>query len=79
LAAQSWAIILIIIALLLGIIMVGIKKEPAYGFVLSWAFFGIYGGQMQGSSSVGYTGAVASSFLLALTLTVLIKFKKALR
>ena len=79
LTAQSWAIILIIIALVLGIIMVGIKKEPAYGFVLSWAFFGIYGGQILGSSSVGYTGAVASSFLLALTLTVLIKSRKALR
>lgn len=79
LAAQSWAIILIVIALILGIIMVGIKKEPAYGFVLSWAFYGIYGGQILGSSSVGYTGAFASSFLLALTLTVLIKSKKALR
>lgn len=79
LAAQYWAIILITIALVLGIIMVGVKKEPAYGFVLSWAFFGIYGGQIQGSSAVGYTGAVASSFLMALTLTILIKSKKVLR
>jgi hypothetical protein len=59
--------------------MVGKKKEPAYGFVLAWAFFGIYGGQLKGSTMVGYTAAIASSFILALTITILIKSKKALR
>lgn len=78
-AATSWSILLILIALLLGIILVGIKKEPAYGFVLAWAFFGIHSSQLKDAPIIGYTAAFASSFILALTLTILIKFKKALR
>ena len=78
-AATTWSILLIIIAMLLGIILVGVKKEPAYGFVLAWAFFGIYSSQLKDAPVVGYTAAIASSFILALTITVLIKFKKALR
>lgn len=74
-----WSIVLILIATLLGIGMVGIKKEPGYGFVLAWAFFGIYGGQLKSSSAVGYTAAIVSSFILALTVTILIKSNKALR
>jgi hypothetical protein len=77
--AQNWSIILIVVALLLGIIMVGGKKEPAFGFVLAWAFFGIYSSQLKEVPMVGYTAAVASSCILALTITILIKFKKALR
>ena len=78
-AATTWSILLIIIAMLLGIILVGVKKEPAYGFVLAWAFFGIYSSQLKDAPVVGYIAAIASSFILALTITVLIKFKKALR
>jgi hypothetical protein len=78
-AATTWSIVLISIALLLGVILVGVKKEPAYGFVLGWAFFGIYSSQLKDAPMVGYTAAVASSFILALTITILIKFKKALR
>ncbi len=78
-AATTWSILLIIIAMLLGIILVGVKKEPAYGFVLAWAFFGIYSSQLKDAPMVGYTAAIASSFILALTITILIKFKKALR
>lgn len=79
LAPATWSILLISIALLLGILMVGIKKEPAYGFVLAWAFFGIYAGQFKFSFPVGYSAAIASSCILALTLTILIKSKKAIR
>jgi hypothetical protein len=78
-AATTWSILLIVIAMLLGIILVGVKKEPAYGFVLAWAFFGIYSSQLKNAAMVGYTAAIASSFILALTITILIKFKKALR
>lgn len=78
-AATTWSILLIIIAMLLGIILVGVKKEPAYGFVLAWAFFGIYSSQLKDAPVVGYTAAIASSFILALTITILIKFKKVLR
>jgi hypothetical protein len=78
-AATTWSISLIIIALVLGILMVGKKKEPAYGFVLAWAFSGIYSSQLKGAPVVGYSAAIASSFILALTITILIKSKKALR
>jgi hypothetical protein len=78
-AATTWSVLLITIALLLGIILVGVKKEPAYGFVLAWAFFGIYSSQLKGAPVVGYSAAIASSFILALTITILIKSKKALR
>jgi hypothetical protein len=79
LSPTTWSILLISIALVLGIILVGIKKEPAYGFVFAWAFFGIHSGQLKDSTVVGYTAAIASSFILALTLTILIKSKKAIR
>ena len=79
LMAQSWSIILIVIAMLLGVIMVGGKKEPAFGFVLAWAFFGIYARQMKDSAVVGYTAAVGVCLLLALTITILAKSKKATR
>ncbi len=75
---QIWSILLIAIALLLGIFFVGKKKEPAYGFVLSWAFFGIYAGQMDQSRAVGIAAGLSVSILLALTFTVLLKKTKAI-
>jgi benzodiazapine receptor len=77
LAPQSWSIIMILIALLLGIFMVGKLKQPAFGFVLAWAFFGIYAKQSDASWAVGTTAGAAASFIFSLTLTILIKFKKA--
>ena len=74
--AKTWSIVMISIALLLGIIFVGKRKESAYGFVLSWAFFGIYGSQMPVARNVGITAALAVSVLLALSITILIKSRK---
>jgi len=79
LAAQTWSVVLILVAILLGTFMVGIKKEPAFGFVLAWAFFGIYSSQMKEAAAVGYTAAVGVCLLLALTITILAKSKKAVR
>jgi benzodiazapine receptor len=73
-AATTWSAVLITIALLLGVILVGVKKEPAYGFVLAWAFFGIYSSQLKDATMVGYTAAVYSSFILALKMTFLFFF-----
>ena len=73
---QTWSMIMIIIALLLGVFLVGSKKEPSYGYVLSWAFFGIYASQMDQSRSVGITAGLSVSILLALTFTILIKKRK---
>lgn len=76
-SAQSWSVIMILVALLLGIFMVGRLKQPAFGFVLAWAFYGIYVKQSVGSWGVGMTAGAAAIFIFSLTLTILIKFKKA--
>jgi hypothetical protein len=73
---QTWSMMMIIIALLLGVFLVGSKKEPSYGYVLSWAFFGIYASQMDQSRTVGITAGLSVSILLALTFTILIKKRK---
>jgi hypothetical protein len=74
---QFWSITMILIALVLGIFMVGRLKQPAFGFVLAWAFYGIYAKQSVESWGVGMTAGAAASFIFSLTLTILIKFKKA--
>ncbi|MFN5423451.1 MAG: hypothetical protein ACK5AO_09305, partial [bacterium] len=76
LSPQSWAIMLIAVALILGILFVGRLKEPAFGFVLVWAFFGIYAGQIDAATNVGLTAAISCCILLALTFTILIKSPK---
>jgi hypothetical protein len=73
---QSWSNIMILIALLLGVFMVGRLKQPAFGFVLAWAFFGIYAKQSSVSWSVGMIAGTAACFILSLTLTILFKAKK---
>ena len=78
LTPQTWSVVMISIALILGLFFVGIRKEPAYGYVLSWAFFGIYASQMDQSRAVGITAGLSVSILLALTFTVLIKRRKEL-
>lgn len=67
---------MICIAILLGIVMVGKRKEPAYGFVLSWAFYGIYSAQVAQARIVGITAAIGVCILLALTITILIRVPK---
>ena len=76
LGEQSWSVIMIVIALLLGIIFVGKRKEPAYGFVLSWAFFGIYAKQLTDSKEVSTAAALSVCILLALNITILIKTRR---
>ena len=55
----------------------GLVKQPAFGFVLAWAFWGIYAKQSTESWAVGTTAGAASCFILSLTLTILIKSKKS--
>ncbi|MEN9883106.1 MAG: hypothetical protein RLZZ420_323 [Bacteroidota bacterium] len=76
LSPQVWSVIMICIAIFLGIAMVGKRKEPAYGFVLSWAFYGIYSAQVSQARIVGITAAIGVCVLLALTITILIKVPK---
>jgi hypothetical protein len=73
LSPETWSILLIIIAMVLGFFMVGRQKEPAFGFVLSWAFYGIYAGQHNDSRAVSLTAAVGVCLVLALSFTILIR------
>lgn len=68
---------MILVALGLGVFMVGKQKQPAFGFVLAWAFWGIYAKQSSEAWSVGVTAGAAACFMLSLTITILFKFKKA--
>jgi asparagine N-glycosylation enzyme membrane subunit Stt3 len=68
--------VMITIAILLGVILVGKRKEPAYGFVLAWASYGIYAAQLKQAVYVGYIAALSVCILLALTLTILIRTPK---
>ncbi len=77
LSPQIWSMIMILVALGLGVFMVGKQKQPAFGFVLAWAFWGIYAKQSSEAWSVGVTAGAAACFMLSLTLTILFKFKKA--
>jgi hypothetical protein len=49
-----WSVIMILVALFLSLWIGGKKKEAAFAFVLAWAYFGIYKGQITESSMVGY-------------------------
>jgi hypothetical protein len=57
--------------------MVGKQKQPAFGFLLAWAFWGIYAKQSTESWAVGATARAAACFILSLTFTILIKSKKS--
>ena len=74
---EIWSIIMIVIALVLSIFFVGRRKEPAYGFVLSWAFFGIYAKQLTAAKEVSTAAALSVCILLALNITILIKSRRA--
>ena len=69
-----WSVAMILVALLLGYLMGYKRREPAYAFVLCWAFFGIYKGQLDQSDLVGYTALVAS--LICLLIGISSGFRK---
>jgi len=65
--------IMIVVALVLGIFVVGEQKQPAFGFVLAWAFWGIYSAQSPESKMIGFTAGLCLSFIFSLTVAILIK------
>ena len=73
LSATTWSILMIVVAMVLGVFMVGRQKEPAFGFVLSWAFYGIYMGQHAASRAVSLTAAAGVCLVLALSFTILVR------
>jgi hypothetical protein len=75
LSPQIWSMIMILVALVLGVFMVGKQKQPAFGFVLAWAFWGIYSAQSPESRMIAFTAGPSLSFIFSLTVTILIKSK----
>jgi hypothetical protein len=69
-----WSVVMIVIALVLGVVMGLKRREPAFAFVLCWAFFGIYRGQFNHSEMVAYTSLTAS--LLSLMIGIFSGFRK---
>jgi benzodiazapine receptor len=67
-SGSVWSAIMMMVALLLSLWIGVKKKEPAFAFVLTWAFFGIYKGQLSESVMVGYTalGACVISFFVGI-------------
>jgi hypothetical protein len=61
---ELWSVAMILIAMLIGYVMGIRRKEPAFAFVLCWAFYGIYKGQISKSDWVGYTALGSSVFSL---------------
>jgi len=73
---ETWAILIIIIALLLTLIVVATRKDIAYGLVIIWALFGIMSKQTN-TNIVTIVQASAIIILIALAIiTILIKLKK---
>jgi hypothetical protein len=80
--AQSWAVIMIAVASLIGLLMALTRKDDAYLFVLVWSFVGI--AVKQTSSSLVMNSAwAASAFVLVLAIFSMIqqlrKGKKTVR
>ena len=63
---ELWSTVMIVVALLLGYLLGYRRRESAFAFVLSWAFFGIYKGQIEVSTLVGYTALAASVICLSI-------------
>ncbi len=66
-AAPAWAVIMLIVALLLGVLMAWQRRDAAYAFVLVWSFVGIAVKQAA-AAPVATTAWVAAVAALALAL-----------
>jgi len=74
---ETWASLIILIALLLSLIVIVTRKDVAYGLVIIWAFVGISAAQTSYQTIVSLTQISAIIVLLALVVIVIIsKFRK---
>jgi translocator protein len=77
-APEIWAIIIVAVALVLTMLMLGIRKDIAYALVIVWALVGISANQTNANvvlaTQVG--AAIAAVALIAVAALVLIKRRK---
>ncbi|UCH32389.1 MAG: tryptophan-rich sensory protein [Candidatus Bathyarchaeota archaeon] len=69
---ETWATLIVIIALLITILVLVIRKDVAYGLVIIWAFVGIAVGQSGNQNIVTLTQVGAIIVLITLASSVLI-------
>jgi hypothetical protein len=74
---ETWATIIVIVALLISILVLITRKDIAYGLVIIWAFVGIAVGQSGNQNIVTLTQAGAIIVLITLVSSILItKFRR---
>ena len=69
---ETWATVIVVIALLIAMLNVVTRKDIAYGLVIIWAFLGISVGQGGNQNIVTLTQASAIIVLVGLILTILL-------
>jgi hypothetical protein len=74
-APTTWAVIMLVVASILGFLMSWLKNDTAYGLVLIWAFVGITVSQIGSSSVVIAAWAGVAAVALSIIAGV-VKFKK---
>jgi len=68
---ETWATLIIIVALTITIVVLATRKDIAYSFVIVWALVGIAAGQSENQNIVTLTQASAIVVLIALAATIL--------
>jgi benzodiazapine receptor len=69
---ETWATLIVIVALLITMLVLGTRKDIAYGLVIIWALVGIAAGQSGNQNIVTLAEASAIIVLIALAATVLL-------
>jgi hypothetical protein len=69
--SETWAALIIIVALLITTMVLATRKDVAYGLVIVWALVGIAAGQSGNQNIVMLAQASAVIVLIALTATIL--------
>jgi benzodiazapine receptor len=75
--AETWATLIIIVALVITLLVLATRRDIAYGLVIVWALLGIAVNQSGNQSIVTLTEASAIIILLALTAVVLLSRLKS--
>lgn len=75
-APQIWAVIMIAVASILGLLMALYRKDAAYVFVLAWAFIGIAVKQAE-FANVATAAWIGAGAMLVLAITSLIRPRTA--
>ena len=71
--SETWALLIIIVALLLSLIVITTRKDVAYGLVIVWAFLGISAAQTAYQNIVTLTQVSAIIVLVVLIGTIIIQ------